>query len=269
MTLKQIAGYSIVRTLAVGGTAQLYLALDHRDRHVLIRTLRPEYQHRHRYIKQFMHAASLLEKINHPNIVEMLETGKSHHVPYMILSYYPSPHLRQRILHKEAMLHEQPIPIIRQMADVLYYLHSRHILHLDFKPENILISDGGTITLLDFDLARIYKNKKIHVKDLPGTPAYIAPEVLFSQRADEQADIYSFGITCYELITFHKPFEHHSHAREQQQQYDSTTPPTPVSHYRDDVPDALSSMIFKCLAKRPEDRYPSMSLVLKDLQGLV
>jgi serine/threonine-protein kinase len=155
------------------------------------------------------------------------------------------------------------------MAMTLYYIHSRGFLHLDFKPENLLVRDSGQVVLIDFDLAIERKSRPVKIKNPPGTPAYLAPEVQKQHLVDERADIYAFGVTAYEMLCYHKPFEGLTLEEARAAQVNPRIPPRPIHKYKADVPPRLESIVLKCLAKPVEARYPSMSLVMKDLEALI
>ena len=142
-------------------------------------------------------------------------------------------------------------------------------LHLDIKPENVLVTDDGEITLIDFDLMTPYKSKSIKIKNLPGTPTYMAPETYHYEIVNERSDIFAFGLTAYELMTYRRPFEANRLETAKLNQVSLTYPPAPMSQYKVKAPKALERIVLKCLAKEEANRYPSMSLVIKDLEELL
>ena len=122
--------------------------------------------------------------------------------------------------------------------------------------------------LIDFDLAIPRKRFFKKLANVSGTTAYVPPETLVNHTADDRADIYAFGICCYEMLTFHKPYEGEKIEQVRAAQIDPRTPPTPLRQYNANVPVALANLVMKCVAKNPEDRYPDMVLVLRDLNKL-
>ncbi|HEY8239959.1 MAG TPA: protein kinase, partial [Kiritimatiellia bacterium] len=142
-------------------------------------------------------------------------------------------------------------------------------LHLDFKPENLVVRNDGLVVLVDFDLAIERKPKPVKVSPLPGTFSYLPPETLTRNLVDDQTDIYSFGVTCYEMLCGHKPFEGVSQEDAKREQLDPNAHIRRLKYYQINVAPALESLIFKCLAHRQVDRYPSMSLVMRDLETMV
>ncbi len=271
MTTREFAGYSIIRNLAGGGLTRLYVARDAQQNRVVIRQL-TEDSARNRHIKKnFFHSAEILSKLRHPNIIRFISAGYQDKIPFMVLDYVESRTLRELILQRDALLANNVLSFMRQLAAALYYIHSNHYLHLDFKPENILVANDGHVYVIDFDLAmripRWWWNRKI--RQLPGTPSYMAPEMQKERLVDERSDIYSFGVTCYEMVTYHKPFEADKIEKARADQLDPNVPPIKPRQHNSAIPAALESLILKCLAKKPEDRYPSMSLVIRDLEAMI
>ncbi|NCC52561.1 MAG: serine/threonine protein kinase [Spartobacteria bacterium] len=267
--MREVAGYSIVRDIVGGGMADLYVALDEQHNRVVLRLLKEEYARDRRIHKNFLKGVKILSLLRHPNIVRLIKSGKIGKVPYMVLELIEARTMRDLILHQEDLLVQNPLSLIRQMAMTLYFVHSRGFIHLDFKPENLMVQDNGHVVLLDFDLAMERKNKPIKIRQVPGTPAYLAPEVQKQGLVDECADIYSFGVTCYEMLCYHKPFEDVTIDKARLAQLDPKVPARPIHRYKADVPRRLETIVLKCLAKDPMQRYPSMSLVVKDLEALI
>ncbi len=269
MNTREFAGYSIVRNLAGGGMTRLFVALDSQQNRVVIRYLLEEWSRRWFVRRHFFQSAEIMKQLNHPSIVKLIKTGYEGSIPYMILEYVESRTLRDLILYRDPLLVHNVLSLIRQMAAALFYIHSAGYLHLDLKPENILVRDDGHVMLIDFDLAMKSRHRPVKIKQLPGTPSYIPPETLTKHLVDERADIYSFGVTCYEMLTYHKPFEGDKIELVRAAQVDPSIPATRLRHHNPAVPAALESMVLKCLAKQPDDRYPSMSLVIRDLEAII
>ena len=142
-------------------------------------------------------------------------------------------------------------------------------MHRDIKPANILIDERNRARLLDFGIARIVgTDGPTQTGHAVGTLTYMAPEQVLDEPIDGRADIYAFGICCYEMLTFHKPYEGEKIEQVRAMQIDPRTPPTPIQQYSPRIPAALATLVMKCIAKQPEDRYPDMALVLRDLNAL-
>jgi serine/threonine-protein kinase len=219
--------------------------------------------------KQFEAGAEILASLDHPNVARLLELGEYEGRIYMLEHYYEGPNLRDRIAMKWPGLRHHQLPIIRQFAAGLHHVHEQGFLHMDLKPENMLVTDTPHSVLLDFDLALPHQGGELIIKTLRGTATYFAPETLTRHVMSECAEIFSFGICMYEMLAGHKPFESESREAYLRAVTDPRKGPLSVREYRADIPAALESIILKCLAKDPGSRYPSMALILRDLNALL
>lgn len=270
MSGQDVAGYTITRKLAGGGMSCLSLGVDGAQHRVLIRRLRPELAGERRMRAAFAHGAAVLQKIHHPNVVRFVRAGMSEdHQLYTVLEFVEGHNMRELLLARSQLLRLNPLSMIRQMAAAMCAVHHAGFLHLDFKPENLMVRDDGHVVLVDFDLAQERKPKPFRIHPLPGTFAYLPPETIEHETVCEQTDIYAFGVTCYELLTGHKPFEAASIALERHKQLDPHAKPRGLSHFGVHVQPQLERVIFKSLARFPGDRYPSMALVQRDIETLV
>jgi eukaryotic-like serine/threonine-protein kinase len=266
----EIAGYTISRNLAGGGMSCLLLGVDGHQHRVLIRRLKPELAGERRMREAFAHGAAVLGRIHHPNVVRFVRAGMTEdHQLYTVLEYVDGHSMRELILSRSQLLKLNPLSMIRQMAAALRAVHHAGFLHLDFKPENLMVRDDGHVVLVDFDLAHERKPKPFRIHPLPGTFAYLPPETIEHETVCEQTDIYAFGVTCYELLTGHKPFEASNIALEHHKQLDPHAKPRSLSHFGVHIQPQLERVIFKSLARFPGDRYPSMALVQRDIETLV
>ena len=145
-------------------------------------------------------------------------------------------------------------------------MHDSGFIHLDFKPENILVTRNAGVRLIDFDLARVkpVEPKKMSGKN-PGTPAYMAPEHLQNLAIDQRADIFAFGVTAYEVLTTQKPFPGDTPDEILRKQLnDECVAPRDLNP---DIPAAMEKLILKCLKRDMDERYPYMSVVVRDLMA--
>ncbi|HMP88994.1 MAG TPA: serine/threonine-protein kinase [Kiritimatiellia bacterium] len=266
---QDFAGYTITRKLTNGGMTQLYVAVDRSQHRVVLRRLKPDYVRDRRIRNSFLHGAEILNKIHHPNVVRLIKAGLFQDEPFMALEYVEAKNLRDLILNKSPLLYQNVLTMFRQMAAAINYVHQMGFWHLDFKPENLIVRDDGLIILVDFDLALERKPKPVKLSPLPGTFAYLPPESLTKSLVDDQTDIFSFGVTSYEILTGRKPFEGVTPDDAKRNQVDPNIRPMRLSLHNVRVPIQLETLIFKCLAKRQEERYPSTSLIVRDLETMV
>jgi len=163
------------------------------------------------------------------------------------------------------VLTENVAQILIDMAMGLSHVHESGFMHLDFKPENVLVTHNGNVRLIDFDLAQPILETPKKMSKNPGTPSYMAPEQLQRKPIDSRVDIYAYGVAAYELVTNHKPFPGETPTDILAAQLDVSGPVPPREHNAD-LPAALEKAILKCLARDPDKRYPFMSVLVRDLQ---
>jgi len=269
MKAESIPGYSIVRQLSGGGMTELYVARDRNDRRVVVRFPKDGYVRDRKLRANFAKAARILQSLDHPNIIRLVDFLEIHRTPVMVLQYVESRTVRDLLIKRDPLLTENGLSLIRQIAAALFHVHHRGFLHLDLKPENLLVEPDGHVWLIDFDLAIERRSKPVKLKQLPGTRAYLAPEAIRERKVDERTDIYSFGMTAYEMMTLHRPFEGETIDQILAAHLDPRLQPTPPRAHNSSIPPALEGLLLKCLAKLPDNRYPSMSLVIKDLEAIV
>ncbi len=269
---QEFAGYSITRTMSGGGTTKLYVAIDRQQVRYVIRVLDALAAKDRKNKTRFFHGGEVLAKLQtpkqHPAIVPFIKAGYENKIPYMVLQYVDSRTLRDLILYREPLLADNVMIFIRQLATAIQYVHSRGFLHLDIKPENILIKPNGQLVLIDFDLALPRKRFFKKLGHVSGTTAYVPPETLVDRLADDRADIYAFGVCCYEMLSYHKPYEGDKIEQVRAAQIDPKIPPAPIKQHNANIPAKLAALVMKCIAKDPADRYPDMGLVIRDLNTL-
>lgn len=260
MQSEHINDYQLRRQVSRGAFATISVALDPDGREVILRRLADGCNHR-KPRKRFLKGAKLQMGMDHPCIQKVEKLCEDSNPPCMVLEYHEARDLRNLIVNKDRALQHHPISLIIQLGEALQYMHIHNCLHLDCKPENILVTKDNNLILIDFDLAQKYKpGKPVKLKKLSGTKAYLAPEVILTKKATEQSDIYSFGIVCHEIMCGHKPRASFNKTLSNDcTQYN-------YRHNKDPMPLKIKPIINKCVAKRPENRYWSMALVLNDIQ---
>lgn len=258
--------YEIRDRLARGGMANIFLAVDRNGGFVALRRLREELAGNRAATKQFTWGNQITAKLKHPNIVRFISEGKTAKMPWTALEYIDGPNLRELILNDFETVRKQMITLLLGMAEALNHVHEQGYLHLDFKPENILVPRDFTVRLIDFDLCIRKEDDVIKMKRIAGTPAYLSPELLQRKVVDERSDIFSFGVAAYEVLTGKKPIA----AETAQQAFQSHASKEPIRRPREwnkEVPHKLDQFIMQCLARDMERRYPFMSLVIRDLHS--
>jgi serine/threonine-protein kinase len=174
--------------------------------------------------------------------------------------------LKHLITRNDPILGEFVGNILIDMALALEHMHEQGFIHLDFKPENILVTRAGDIRLVDFDLAQPLPKVPKRMASNAGTPAYMAPEQLRQEPLDQRADIFSFGVTAYELLTFRKPFTGESPEAVLRKQLNEKYPVPPPRQFNEDIPIAVERIILKCMERDPENRFPNTHVLVSQLQ---
>jgi serine/threonine protein kinase len=258
---QSIGRYHILEQLGEGGMATVYKAFDTRlERDVAIKVIRrnafPVEQHE-LVLKRFEREAKALAKLNHPNIVGVIDYGEYEDSPYLVMPYFPGGTLKERL--GKPVPWQDAVRLLLPIAHALQFAHEQGILHRDVKPSNILITRSGEPMLSDFGIAKILEGGETTALTGTGvgvgTPEYMAPEQ-WTGMACLQSDVYSLGVIFYELITGRKPYVADTPAAILLKQ--ATEPfPRPIQ-YVPDLPEKVERILLKALAHAPEDRYQTM-----------
>jgi len=251
-----------------GGMADIWLATDERQKPYALRRMHERLRFnllaRHRFVR----GAEILSKIgDHDRIVGYVEHGKIKGQLYLLMDYVEASNLKELHAQQDPVLLENVAQILIDMAEGLEHMHDNGFMHLDFKPENVLVTRNGSVRLVDFDLALpIPEKPKKASKKNPGTPAYMAPEQLRGEPITHRVDIFSYGVTAYELLTHQKPFPGETPAEILAKQLDRSSFAEPRQH-NPDIPADLQKVILRCLEREPERRYPFIGMMVRELQA--
>jgi serine/threonine protein kinase len=264
---KSFAGkYYHQELLNSGGMSEIWLVTDGRGKPYALRKLKKELRFNLLARRRFFRGCEVLSKLNESDyIVGYVEHGKADGTPYMLMDYVEAENLKELFAKHDPILTENVAQILIDAASGLLHVHESGFMHLDFKPENILVTRNGSVRLIDFDTAIPIPEKPTKQSKNPGTPGYMAPEQLQREPIDARADIFAYGVTAYEILTNHKPFPGETPAEILAAQLNPAGPVPPREH-NPEIPPALEPVILKCLARDPEKRYPFMSVLTNDLQ---
>ena len=269
---QNIGRYHIIEQLGEGGMASVYKAYDTRlERDVAVKVIRMEAfppDQVDQILKRFEREAKALAKLSHFHIIKVIDFGENEGAPYLIMEFMPGGTLKQKM--------GKPVPwsesasLLLPIAQALGYAHRHGIIHRDVKPSNILITESGQPMLTDFGIAKLLEpgdSKTLTGTGVGiGTPEYMAPEQSMGHAVDGRADIYSLGIVFYELITGRKPYVADTPMAVV---FKHLTDPLPRPNlYVKDLPEAVEKVLFKALAKSPEDRYADMEAFANALEKL-
>lgn len=250
-----------------GGMSEIWLVTDGRGKAYALRKLKKELRFNLLARRRFVRGCEVLAKINESDfIVGYVEHGKADGALYLLMDYVEASNLKEMFGRQDPILTENVAQILIDMATGLAHVHESGYMHLDFKPENILVTRNGSVRLIDFDLARPIPDKPLKMSKNPGTPGYMAPEQLRREAFDARVDIFAYGVAAYELLTNRKPFPGETPADILAAQTSSAGPIPPRQH-NPDIPGGLEKVVLKCLAHEPERRYQFASLLLRDLHS--
>lgn len=255
--IQKIGPYTIIRELGKGATSKVYLVS--KDKNFYAAKV---FQHSDKeLLERFKRETEILKQIKHINIVQIVDHGEDNNKAYLILEYVNGKTLDEIYPNLTII---QKIDIILAVCNALNYLHNKGIIHRDVKPENILVDkDLKTIKLTDLGISRIVYAKPItHDGQILGTPAYMAPELFEGVYTDPRIDIYSLGITMYEIFTGKIPFD--GSPSEIVIKHLKETPLLP-SLINPNIPTNLEKVIMKSIEKNPERRYKNVLKLIEDL----
>lgn len=274
LEIRQVGPYEVVAPIGSGGMGTVYKAIDKaNDRVVAVKVLHPKYDEDPKKRKQdflgkeVMIAASL----NHPNIIKMekdiYETvdrmGRTRRC--IVMEFIDGYNLKKHIEERDLTI-PQMIDICIRLCHGLDYLHQNGIIHRDVKPANFLFSkDGKQVKIVDFGLSKTTDWTNWFTKETGGTRIYMSPEQLLKRSLDARSDIFSFGITMYELFSGRHPCEGTDARQISMQILDPNFKFTPPSTYNKEITPALDRIILKCLRRKLEHRYQSMTELILDL----
>ena len=268
LTGRTLGGYHVLRRIGVGGMGQVYLARQlSLKRDVALKLLRTDLVNNPTAMKRFEAEAHAVAKLNHPNIVQVYEFGEAEGLRFMALEYVEGRNLRDHIDRKGPPELPVALSVMRQVATALQKAHDLGIVHRDIKPENILVTRKVGVKVTDFGLSRFFTGADaVHLTQSGvtlGTPLYLSPEQAQGHPLDHRSDLYSFGVTCYHLLTGQPPFRGQTAVEVALKHV--TDHPRPLAEVRRDLPPDLCGMVHKLMAKKPDDRYAAAREVLRDL----
>ena len=281
---ERVGQFRVLRQIGRGGMAVVFLAeQDSLKRQVALKVLRADRvaESDETLIRRFEQEALASAALNHKNIVQVYAVGEAdgaggphggEKVRYIAQEYVPGPTLREYLKKKGPPDAATAVHILRQVADALQAADEAGIVHRDVKPENILLTRGGTVKITDFGLARLAAPEdgdSLHLTQegiAVGTPLYMSPEQVNGGKLDRRSDIYSLGVTAYHLLGGGPPFRGDNAMAIAVKHLSET--PRPLAELRPDLPPVLCEMVHRMLAKRPEDRYQSAADLGEDLNRL-
>jgi serine/threonine protein kinase len=267
--------YELRELLGAGGMGAVYLAYQTPlERFVAVKVLNMALLSDPDYLTRFTREAKTSASLEHPHIVPVYDYATQNGISYVVMRYLTGGTLAERLNHSRETGRTLPSltevsSIIRQLADALHYAHGRGVIHRDVKANNVMFDDKGTAFLVDFGIAKLTSATSAitGTGTAIGTPSYMSPEQWRGDVVTPAADQYALGVLTYAMLTGRMPFEAetafalmHKHLHEE---------PTPLSVFRDDLPESVRNVLQKVLAKKSEDRYPDVLQYWQELDRAV
>ena len=256
--------YEVLSKVGAGGMADVYKGRDQMlNRYVAIKVLKKEFREDENFVRKFRSEAQASAGLLHPNVVNVYDVGEDRGLYYMVMELVEGITLKEYIEKKGRLSHKEVISIAIQMCSGIGAAHAAGIIHRDIKPQNIIISKDGKVKVTDFGIAKAVTSNTISTNAM-GSVHYTSPEQARGGFSDQKSDIYSIGITLYEMVTGQVPFDGDSTVSVaiKHLQEEITAPSELVS----DIPYSLEQIILKCTQKNAERRYPNTDELIQDLK---
>ena len=256
--------YEVLEKAGTGGMADVYRARDHRlNRFVAVKVLKNEYSEDTKFVTKFRQEAQAVACLSHPNVVGVYDVGEEDGMHYIVMEFVDGITLKKYIERKGKLSVREAVGIGLQIANGLEAAHSNHIIHRDIKPQNILISKDGTAKVTDFGIAKAASANTITANAM-GSVHYISPEQARGGFSDEKSDIYSLGVTIYEMLSGTLPFSGESAVAVALAHIQDDA--TPLEAIDATIPRGLSNIVAKCMQKKTELRYPTAADLIADMK---
>jgi len=263
-------GFQIKAEIGRGGMGTIYYAVDTTlNRDVALKVIHPDLARNIQLMERFKVEAMTQGQMNHPNIVTVFSFSKIDDESVIVMEYIDGKNLKVLLREKKMLPISDAIDYLKQILKALEYSHSRNIIHRDIKPANILIDSENCLKLSDFGIAKVFgKQGLTKTGMLLGTPWYTPPEQVMGEKIDFRSDLYSSGITFYEMVTGKVPFNSETNSDFQVQKAHLETPPPRPSVFNPEIGSKIEKFILKSLQKKPERRFQSASEMLKAIEDI-
>ena len=258
--------YEIIEVIGVGGMAVVYKAKCHRlNRFVAIKVLKEEYAADEEFRRRFHEESQSVAMLSHPNIVSVYDVSRTGNIEYIVMELIDGITLKEYLERRGPLSWKETTYFSMQIARALEHAHSRGIIHRDIKPQNIMLLRDGTVKVADFGIARhMTRQQTYNISEAIGSVHYVSPEQAKGSHIDNRADLYSFGVVMYEMLTGRLPFEGDS-AVSVALQHINSIPLLPSEHVPG-IPKMLENITMKAMNPSLVNRYSSASQMLKDLE---
>lgn len=257
--------YRIQGRIARGGMATVYRAIDERlERIVAVKLIRPVHAGDTDFLRRFDREAKTIARLSHPNVVAVYDTGDHQGLPYLVMEYVPGHTLRDELAQRHRLPVADALSVTQALLSAVAAAHRAGLVHRDVKPENVLISDDGTVKVADFGLAQAVEASTEDADgQLMATVGYVAPELVTEGRADPRSDVYSAGIVLFEMLTGRVPYLGQRSVDVAYQHVEQDAPPP--SRYLPGVPESLDALVARATRRDPTARPENADVFLTNL----
>ncbi|HKM35656.1 MAG TPA: Stk1 family PASTA domain-containing Ser/Thr kinase [Lachnospiraceae bacterium] len=256
--------YEILEKIGTGGMSDVYKAKCHKlNRYVAVKVLKQEFSENANFVSKFRIEAQAAASLMHPNIVNVYDVGEENGINYFVMELVEGINLKKYIEKKARLSFKEAVSIAIQVSMGIEAAHNNHIIHRDIKPQNIIISKEGKVKVTDFGIAKAATSNTI-TSNVMGSVHYTSPEQARGGYSDEKSDIYSMGITLFEMLTGRLPYN------------GETTVAIAIKHIQEpmlspkefipEIPTSVEQIVLKCCQKSPDRRYQSMGELIEDLK---
>ncbi len=252
-----VGNYKLLEEIGEGGMGKVFRGIDLMlEREVAVKVLRPELASQPNLVARFRSEAITLAKLIHPNVALLYSFLREGDDFFMVMEFVRGEPLDEVLRREGALPVHRALPLFSQALNGIHHAHSLGIIHRDIKPANIMITEGGSIKVMDFGIARVLGGARLtRTGHLIGTLEYMSPEQIRGQNADARADIYALGALLYEMLAGHVPFERDTDFDVMRAQIEDAPPPPRT--FAPHIPEAVEQAILQALAKEPEARFSS------------
>jgi serine/threonine protein kinase len=262
--------YRIYDEIGQGSVATVYLAKDlERNRVVALKIIQPELAEESQFARRFRREAKLLAKLDSPHVIKVLDFGEEEGIAFIVLEYVEGRTLAAILEEEGALEVEWALSLARQVAQGLAHADEAGIVHRDIRPANVMVAPSGLVKIMDFGIAKGTDLSRLTAMGVLGSPHYLSPEQAEGEEVDIRSDIYSLGVTLFEMLTGQRPYEADNTVDIVLKHFQEPVPS--LREFDEEIPSEVDELVKRCLAKGPEERFRTpvelMEAIDKTLRG--
>ncbi|HEX3035978.1 MAG TPA: serine/threonine-protein kinase, partial [Thermodesulfobacteriota bacterium] len=262
---REIGSYRILEKVGQGGMGIVYKGVHTKlEQEVAIKVLSPQFSQDQHMRSRFFREAKIQAKFSHPNVVNILNYLESDGNIFLVMEYINGETLESCLKREGKLNVERATWVSMSILDALNFMHSKGVIHRDIKPSNVMFTEGGLVKVTDFGIAKVVGENGQTRTGMVGSFLYISPEQILGEGASAQSDIYSFGITFYQMVTGRVPFNGDSEYKIMKAHLEEK--PTMPWVINSDISKDVGKIILKAIAKNSKDRYQNIKELVEDLR---